>query len=85
MGSGLPAVIKIDRMTAVQVAAPRNEGRLGIPQSSLVVLCGETKDIRVLAEPIQVGRCWELGTELKELCLEDEWCRRGVEEKLARF
>jgi hypothetical protein len=72
MGAGCSTVIKVDGVGAVQVVAVRDEGGLGVPESTSVVVRREPKIVRVLTEAVYVGVLREVGPQLKILGLEDQ-------------
>lgn len=73
MGAGRPSVVKVDRVTAVEILVRRDKRRLRVPQCAFVPGQWQTEVVRVLAESVQVGITGKARSEADVLSLENEW------------
>lgn len=79
MGTLVAAVIKVDRMSAVQIGVSWNVRRLGVPNHA-AVSCGEAKRVTVLTQAVDVRLLGKAGTPANILLLEDKFTSNRVED-----
>jgi hypothetical protein len=82
VGAILATVLEVYRVGSIQVGTSGNAVRVAVPECANIVCCIQSKVVGVLSKTVQVGVFRQRSAEAEVLVLEDERCRRRIEEDL---